>query len=62
MNPTGGFVLPVILALPLLGALFVMLTPRGEGTIARGVGLVVSTATFVMSLLVLRYFDGKAAG
>lgn len=62
MNPTGGFVLPVILALPLLGALFVMLTPRGEGAIARGVGLAVSTATFLMSLLVLRYFDGKAAG
>jgi NADH-quinone oxidoreductase subunit M len=62
MNPTGGFVLPVILALPLLGALFVMLTPRGEGAIARGVGLAVSTATFLMSLLVLRYFDGKDAG
>ena len=58
----GGFVLPVILALPLLGAIFVMLTPRGEGSIARGVGLVVSTVTFLMSLLVLRYFDDKEAG
>jgi NADH-quinone oxidoreductase subunit M len=58
----GGFVLPVILALPLLGAIFVMLTPRGEGSIARGVGLVVSSVTFLMSLLVLRYFDDKEAG
>jgi hypothetical protein len=53
MSTAGAYVLPVILALPLLGALFVMLTPRGEGAIARGVGLAVSTVTFLMSLLVL---------
>lgn len=62
MSTSGAFVLPVILALPLLGALFVMLVPRGEHAIARGVGLVVSFATLVLSLLVLRYFDGKQAG
>ncbi|MEZ4404160.1 MAG: NADH-quinone oxidoreductase subunit M [Kofleriaceae bacterium] len=62
MSSAGGFVLPVILALPLLGALFVMLVPRGEATVARGVGLVVSTATFLVSLLALTYFDGKQGG
>ena len=58
----GAWVLPTILALPLLGALFVMVTPRGEATLARGIGLAVSTATFILSLLVLRYFDDSKAG
>ncbi len=62
MSTAGAYVLPVILALPLLGALFVMLTPRGEGAIARGIGLAVSTVTFVLSLLTLSYFDDKQAG
>lgn len=62
MSTAGAYVLPVILALPLLGALFVMLTPRGEGAIARGTGLAVSTVTFILSLLTLSYFDDKQAG
>jgi NADH-quinone oxidoreductase subunit M len=62
MNPTGGFVLPLLLALPLLGAMFVMVTPRGEASLARGIGLAVSGITFLLSLLVLRYFNDHATG
>jgi len=58
----GAWVLPTILALPLLGALFVMATPRGEASLSRGIGLTVTTATFLISLLALRYFDGSQAG
>jgi NADH-quinone oxidoreductase subunit M len=53
----GAFILPLILGLPLLGAVFVMCTPKGEGSLHRGIGLVFSTATFLVSLLVLRYFN-----
>ena len=58
----GAFVLPVILGLPLLGALFVMCTPRGEDALQRTIGLIFSTATFLVSLLILSYFDKSKAG
>ncbi len=54
---TGAFVLPVILGLPMLGALFAMCTPRGEESLQRGIGLFFSSATFLVSLLCLTYFD-----
>src|SRR5262245_4496415 len=53
----GSFILPLILGLPLLGALFLLVTPRREHRVHRGIGLVFSTATFLVSLLVLRYFN-----
>ena len=61
MNP-GAFVLPVILALPVLGAIFVMVTPKGEASLQRGIGLAVSTITFLVSLLMLAYFKDERAG
>ncbi len=61
MNP-GAWVLPVILGLPLLGALFAMCTPRGEHAVARGIGLAFSTITFVVSLFALTYFKKDVAG
>src|SRR5688572_2649804 len=53
----GAFVLPLVLGLPLLGAIFVMCTPKAESSLHRGIGLVFSTASFLVSLLVLRYFN-----
>jgi len=58
----GAYVLPLILALPVLGAIFVMVTPKGEASLQRGIGLVTSTVTFLVSLLVLAYFDDRKTG
>ncbi|HEX7841350.1 MAG TPA: Fe-S-binding domain-containing protein, partial [Kofleriaceae bacterium] len=49
----GNFVLPLILALPLVGAIFVMCTPKSETALHRGLGLAFTIATFLVSLLVL---------
>lgn len=59
---TGAFVVPLILGLPLLGALFAMCTPREEASLQRGIGLVFSTATFLVSLFCLTYFDRAEGG
>ncbi len=56
----GAFILPLVLGLPLLGAIFVMCTPKTEHTLHRGIGLVFTVITFLVSLLVLRYYDPKA--
>ena len=55
----GSFVLPLVLALPLLGALFVMVTPRGEFSLHRGIGLFFSGLTLLVSLLMLSYHDPR---
>ncbi len=56
---SGSFVLPLLLALPLVGAILVMCAPRTEGTLHRGIGLVFTTVTFLVSLLMFRYFNPK---
>jgi NADH-quinone oxidoreductase subunit M len=56
----GAFLLPLILGLPLLGAIFVMCTPKAESTLHRGIGLTFSVITFLVSLLILRYYDVKS--
>ena len=56
----GAFILPLILGLPLLGAILVMCTPKTETTLHRGIGLAFTTITFLVSLLVLRYYDPKS--
>ena len=61
-NLGGGFVLPLLLALPLLGAIFVMCTPKTEGPLQRGLGLAFSTITFLVSLSVFRYFNAADGG
>jgi NADH-quinone oxidoreductase subunit M len=58
----GSFILPLILGLPLLGAILVMCTPKTESTLHRGIGLGVTTITFLVSLFVLRYFNPKDGG
>ncbi len=58
----GSFVLPLILGLPLLGALFVMCTPKTETELHRGLGMTFTVVTFLVSLLMLPYFHPKEAG
>jgi NADH-quinone oxidoreductase subunit M len=48
--------------LPLFGAGLVMLVPRDEEAIHRGLGLVTALATFFVSLLILPDFDAAQAG
>ncbi|HUJ59113.1 MAG TPA: NADH-quinone oxidoreductase subunit M [Kofleriaceae bacterium] len=58
----GGFLLPLLLAIPLLGAIFVMCTPRSETSLHRGIGLAFTTINFFASLAVFRYFNPHEAG
>jgi NADH-quinone oxidoreductase subunit M len=58
----GSFILPLIIGLPILGAILVMCTPKTESTLHRGIGLGVTTLTLLVSLFVLRYFNPKDAG
>ncbi len=55
-------VLGWITLLPLFGAGLVMLVPRDEEAIHRGLGLLFTIATFVVSLLILPDFDAGRAG
>ncbi len=58
----GSFLLPLIIGLPLMGAILLMVTPKAESSLHRGIGLTVSTLTFLVSLLLLRYFNPREAG
>ena len=51
-----------ITILPFVGAALVMLVPKEEESIHRGIGLVVSLITFLVSLLILPEFDATKAG
>ncbi|HEX3476295.1 MAG TPA: NADH-quinone oxidoreductase subunit M [Kofleriaceae bacterium] len=58
----GDFLIPLVLAVPLLGAIFVMCTPKTEGPLHRGIGLTFTVITFLISLLMISNFDPKADG
>jgi NADH-quinone oxidoreductase subunit M len=55
--PHGEFLPPLILGLPLLGAILVMCTPKTETTLHRGLGLTFTFVTFLVSLFMLAYFN-----
>src|SRR4051794_12352374 len=55
----GSFILPLLLALPTLGAIFVMCTPKAEHSLHRGIGLFFSGASLLASLLIFSYFDPR---
>ena len=61
MSP-GAFLLPLLIGLPILGAILVMCTPKTESTLHRGIGLTVTTVTFLVSLAILRFFDTTQSG
>ncbi|MEZ4367629.1 MAG: NADH-quinone oxidoreductase subunit M [Kofleriaceae bacterium] len=52
----GSFVSPLLLALPLFGAILVLCTPKSEHQLHRGIGLAFTVLTFLVSLLLLAYF------
>src|SRR5512143_78487 len=58
----GSFVLPLLLAIPLLGAIFVMCTPKTETSLHRGLGIAFTTITFLVSLVMFKFYDAKQAG
>jgi NADH-quinone oxidoreductase subunit M len=51
-----------ITLLPIAGALLVMLVPRDEEAIHRGLGFTTTLATFIVSLLILLDFDAAKTG
>jgi NADH-quinone oxidoreductase subunit M len=55
-------VLGWVTLLPLFGAILVMLVPREEEAIHRGLGLLTSIVTFAISILILTGFDASQAG
>src|SRR5260370_13501697 len=55
-------ILAWITLLPLVGAALVMLVPREEEAVHRGLGLATALATFVVSLLMLPDFDPAVSG
>lgn len=58
----GGFLLPLLIGIPLLGAIFVMCTPKGEQSLQRGLGIAFSIITFLVSLAMFRFFNPKESG
>lgn len=59
MNQSGIPLLSIILWLPTLGALLLVLLPRGNDTLYRQVALGISTVTFVISLALPSAFMGS---
>jgi NADH-quinone oxidoreductase subunit M len=55
-------ILAWITLIPLIGAALIMLVPKDEEAIARGVGLTIAITTFLVSLLILGDFDSAKAG
>jgi NADH-quinone oxidoreductase subunit M len=55
----GSFLLPLIVGLPILGAIFVMCTPKTESTLHRGLGIAFTVITFLVSLAMFRFFNPK---
>ena len=56
----GSFVLPLVLALPVLGAIFVMCTPKSESSLHRGLGITFTMITFLVSLLIFKFYSLKS--
>ncbi|HEY2903799.1 MAG TPA: NADH-quinone oxidoreductase subunit M [Polyangia bacterium] len=55
-------ILALITLLPLAGAALVMLIPRDEEAVHRGLGMATALATFVVSLFILPDFDAAQSG
>ena len=59
MQPSmpGSFLSPLLMGLPLLGAIFVLCTPKTEHRLHRGIGLAFMLLTFFASLGLLAFFN-----
>ncbi len=58
----SDLLITAILILPLAGALLIMLVPREEENVARGIGIGTSLVTFLVSLLLWTGFDTSQGG
>jgi NADH-quinone oxidoreductase subunit M len=58
----NAFLLTLVLFLPFMGAILLMLVPRQEEGIIKGLGIGISAATFLVSLALLAGFDNEAVG
>lgn len=54
--------LPLVLGLPLIGAILVMVVPKEETAVHRGIGLGFSVITFLVSLAILMAFKADFGG
>jgi NADH-quinone oxidoreductase subunit M len=55
------YILSILLGIPFIGALCVLLLPKGKESLIRWVGLLFSTAAFAVSMVVLAKFDKNFA-
>ena len=53
----GSFLPPILIGIPLLGAIFVMCTPKTESSLHRGIGLTFSGLAFLVSLGLISFFN-----
>ncbi|MBT8494721.1 MAG: NADH-quinone oxidoreductase subunit M [Deltaproteobacteria bacterium] len=60
VNQSAGFLLPLLLLIPLIGAILIMLIPRHEKGLAHGVGIGFSLAAFFLSLSFIGLFKEGA--
>jgi len=59
---TSSVLIPVLLGLPIIGAICLMMIPKEEEALLRGFGLAFTLLTFVVSLALLVGFDYKNGG
>jgi len=59
---SGAYLLAAVLFLPTLGAILLMLLPKEEHALHRGFGFGFSALTFLVSLGLLKYFNGDVPG
>ncbi|NJM90854.1 MAG: NADH-quinone oxidoreductase subunit M [Myxococcales bacterium] len=57
----GSFLPPILIAIPLLGAIFLMCTPKAESSLHRGIGLAFAALTFLVSLGLISFFNMRNA-
>ena len=62
MTGDGGFLLPLLIGIPLLGAIFVMCTPKGEQSLQRGLGIAFSLVPAVLWPAVAKYVEPNQLG
>jgi NADH-quinone oxidoreductase subunit M len=58
----GSFLPPILIGIPLLGAVFVMCTPKAESSLHRGIGLAFSGVAFLVSLGLISFFNLRNPG
>ena len=61
ITSSGSHLLSLLVALPLLFGISLFLIPRGRDAMARTVALFGTLVTFIISMIILKDFDGTTA-